>query len=102
MTIPTQHSLNRRTVFAPLSLNARKVISKRYAARDSQGRPLEEWPEIVKRVVDHVSKAEMDSTKREQFRSAATDIMLSREFIPNTPCLVNAGRHDGQLAACFV
>ena len=103
MTIATQHPpVNRRTIFGPLSVNARKVISKRYAARDPQGKPLEEWPEIVKRVVDHVSKAEMDFTKREQFHSAATEIMLSREFIPNTPCLVNAGRHDGQLAACFV
>ena len=29
-------------------------------------------------------------------------MMLDRKFIPNTPCLVNAGKADGQLAACFV
>lgn len=103
MTTATQRpSGNRRATFPPLSFNARKVISKRYAAKDPHGRPLEEWTQIVKRVVDHVSKAEVDFTKREQFHRAATDIMLSREFIPNTPCLVNAGRYDGQLAACFV
>ena len=103
MSIATQHPpVNRRATYRPLSVNARKVISKRYAAKDPQGRPVEEWTDIVKRVVDHVSNAEMDPTKREQFHRAATDIMLNREFIPNTPCLVNAGREDGQLAACFV
>jgi ribonucleotide reductase alpha subunit len=31
-----------------------------------------------------------------------TDVMFACEFIPNTPCLVNAGKPNGQLAACFV
>lgn len=86
----------------PLGLNAQKVVSKRYSLKDIQGRPIEEWSDIVRRVVGHVSVAETDPQKRDEFFAAMTDIMLSREFIPNTPCLVNAGKSNGQLAACFV
>ncbi|HKR01565.1 MAG TPA: adenosylcobalamin-dependent ribonucleoside-diphosphate reductase [Pyrinomonadaceae bacterium] len=86
----------------PLGLNARRVISKRYSLKDAQGNPIEEWPDIVRRVVGHVSVAETDPQQRDEFFSAMTRIMLDREFIPNTPCLVNAGKSNGQLAACFV
>lgn len=86
----------------PLGLNARRVISKRYSLKDAQGQPIEEWPDIVRRVVGHVSFGEVDSQKRDQFYAVMSEIMLNREFIPNTPCLVNAGKSSGQLAACFV
>ncbi|HYG11958.1 MAG TPA: ribonucleotide reductase N-terminal alpha domain-containing protein, partial [Pyrinomonadaceae bacterium] len=85
-----------------LGLNARKVISKRYSLKDAKGNPIEEWPDVVRRVVGHVSLAEADSEKRDEFYSRMSDIMLRREFVPNTPCLVNAGKPNGQLAACFV
>ena len=84
-----------------LGINARKVVSKRYSLKDSKGRPLEEWADIVRRVVGHVSAAETGE-KRDMFFAAMTEVMLAREFIPNTPCLVNAGKANGQLAACFV
>jgi ribonucleoside-diphosphate reductase alpha chain len=86
----------------PLGLNAKRVISKRYSLKDAKGRALEEWPDIVRRVVGHVSAAEKDAQKRDQFFAAMSDVMLAREFVPNTPCLVNAGKTNGQLAACFV
>ncbi len=40
----------------PLGLNAKRVISKRYSLKDEKGRALEEWPDIVRRVVGHVSR----------------------------------------------
>jgi ribonucleoside-diphosphate reductase alpha chain len=86
----------------PLGLNAKRVISKRYSLKDAKGRALEEWPDIVRRVVGHVSAAEKDPQKRDSFFAAMSEIMLAREFVPNTPCLVNAGKTNGQLAACFV
>lgn len=91
-----------KTSSAGIGLNAQKVASKRYSLKDQQGNPIEEWPAIVRRVVTHVSAAENDSSKREDFYEQMSEIMLAREFLPNTPCLVNAGRPSGQLAACFV
>ena len=85
-----------------LGLNARRVIAKRYSLKDAQGEPIEEWADIVRRVVGHVSQAETDIVKRDEFYQTMEGIMLRREFVPNTPCLVNAGKPSGQLAACFV
>ena len=97
---PTTPQVRRKT--QPLGLNAKRVISKRYSLKDAKGRALEEWPDIVRRVVGHVSAAEKDAQKRDQFFAAMSEVMLAREFVPNTPCLVNAGKTNGQLAACFV
>ncbi|MGI8494986.1 MAG: ribonucleotide reductase N-terminal alpha domain-containing protein, partial [Pyrinomonadaceae bacterium] len=86
----------------PPGLNAQKVVSKRYSLKDLNGEPLESWADIARRVVGHVSTAERDPQKRDAFYDAMTAVMLNREFVPNTPCLVNAGKPKGQLAACFV
>jgi len=88
--------------FIPLGLNAQKVVSKRYSLKDENGEPLETWEDIVRRVVGHVSAAETEPLRRRHFYNEMTNVMLAREFIPNTPCLVNAGKPKGQLAACFV
>ena len=82
--------------------NAEKVITKRYSLKDEKGNPLETWRDIARRVVGHISKAEDDPVMRDFFYNSMLDIMLDREFVPNTPCLVNSGKPKGQLAACFV
>ncbi len=101
-TAPTLLSPQGTQPASQLGYNAQKVARKRYSITDSQGRLLEEWPDIVNRVVSHVSQAETNDLKREEFTRTMTEIMLKREFLPNTPCLVNAGRDHAQLAACFV
>lgn len=86
----------------PIGINAIRVIEKRYAWKDEAGAATEDWGKIVKRVVSHVAKAERQDDKRREFTTQMSRIMNAREFIPNTPCLVNAGKPGGQLAACFV
>src|SRR6184192_1343751 len=86
----------------PMGLNAKRVIAKRYSLKDAKGNSIEEWSDIVARVVAHVSVAETDPAQRDIFYNTMSDIMNAREFVPNTPCLVNSGKPNGQLAACFV
>ena len=93
---------SRQREIKPVGLNGQKVIGKRYSLKDAKGEPLETWDDIVRRVVGHVATAEKDSAMRDYFYNSMTEIMLNREFVPNTPCLVNAGKPKGQLAACFV
>lgn len=85
-----------------LSINTQKVVAKRYALKDREGNALEDWEAICKRVVGAIARAEKDPTERQRFYASAYQLMIERKFIPNTPCLVNAGKSDGQLAACFV
>jgi ribonucleoside-diphosphate reductase alpha chain len=96
------HGAGVRREVKPIGLNGEKVVGKRYSLKDMNGEPLETWSDIARRVVGHVSKAEQDPIMRDYFYNSMLDIMLNREFIPNTPCLVNAGKPKGQLAACFV
>ncbi len=86
----------------PIGLNGQKVVSKRYSLKDVNGEAIETWADIVRRVVSHISTAEQDPIMRDYFYNSMLETMLNREFIPNTPCLVNAGKPKGQLAACFV
>lgn len=93
---------SRQREIKPIGLNGQKVVGKRYSLKDALGEPLETWGDIARRVVGHVSKAESDPIMRDYFYNSMLEIMLNREFVPNTPCLVNAGKPKGQLAACFV
>jgi ribonucleotide reductase alpha subunit len=96
------HAVAAKREFKPIGLNGEKVVGKRYSLKDLNGEPLETWSDIARRVVSHVSSAERDSGMRDYFYNSMLEIMLNREFVPNTPCLVNAGKPKGQLAACFV
>ena len=56
-----------------------------------------EWSQVVDRAINHVL---IDAD--EEQRSLTYEMMLNRYFIPNSPCLVNSGKKDSGLSACFV
>ena len=84
---------------------AEEVLKKRYLARNYKGDILETPEQVFRRVAHAV--AEADALFEAGARVGATaevfeDAMASLSFLPNSPCLMNAGRPLGQLAACFV
>jgi ribonucleoside-diphosphate reductase alpha chain len=86
-----------------LSSNAAAVLRKRYLRRDERGAVAETPGEMFERVAFHVSRAEIRyGGDAEYYRSRFLKMMRCREFLPNSPTLMNAGLPLGQLSACFV
>ena len=87
----------------PLSPNAQRVLEARYLLRDAGGRALEDFQGLCDRVAGAVAGAEREFGADEQATAEAfAGALARREFLPNSPTLMNAGTPIGQLAACFV
>ncbi|MDD5669062.1 MAG: vitamin B12-dependent ribonucleotide reductase, partial [Candidatus Omnitrophica bacterium] len=88
-----------------LSENSLKVLERRYLKKDNSGKVTETPEEMFRRVARAIAVADKNYGKSEKEVSNLTDsfysIMTSLEFLPNSPCLMNAGRDLGQLSACF-
>lgn len=86
-----------------LTENAEKILFDRYLRRDASGHIIETPQGMLERVATCVASAERtyggDSAKWE---ARFHELMDSLDFLPNSPTLMNAGKPDGQLAACFV
>ncbi len=88
-----------------LTQNAMTVLKKRYLQKDPEGNVVETAEELFRRVAKNISQAdrfyhsEIDLLPiEEEFYS----LMVSLDFLPNSPTLMNAGRELQQLSACFV
>jgi ribonucleoside-diphosphate reductase alpha chain len=88
-----------------LSAPAVAVLKKRYLRKDGQGRVIETPEEMFWRVARNMAEAERfynSHTSTEELSEVFFRMMSSLDFLPNSPCLMNAGRDLQQLAACFV
>lgn len=75
--------------------NALTVLEARYLRKDENGNIIETPEQMIDRVASFL--ADTDEAERMYH-----DLMFSLDFLPNTPTLINAGRPNGQLSACFV
>lgn len=88
-----------------LSENSLKVLQRRYLKKDETGKIIETPEEMFRRVAKAIAIAdkqygrplkEIADLEEKFFR-----IMTALDFVPNSPCLMNAGKDLGQLSACF-
>ena len=84
---------------------AEEVMKKRYLARNYRGEIIETPPDVFSRVAWVVAEADRLFDAQASVGETAArfqEAMSTLAFLPNSPCLMNAGRPLGQLAACFV
>lgn len=74
----------------PLTKSAQKLLEKRYIHKELGE---SSWEDVVERVLEAVVPNNKDAYR---------EILLERYFVPNSPCLVNAGTKINGLSACYV
>lgn len=85
-----------------LTSTAETVLARRYYLKDSEGKPLETWETLSRRVADAVAEVDKKDKNYKQLREDFFNMIYHLDFLPNSPCLMNAGTDLGQLSACFV
>jgi ribonucleoside-diphosphate reductase alpha chain len=88
-----------------LSINAIKVLERRYLLKDEEGNVIETPTQLFRRVAHTIAAAETSFDPTADIKGleqAFLSLMSNLEFLPNTPTLMNAGAPLGQLSACFV
>jgi len=88
-----------------LPVNTMEVLKRRYLLKDEHRRIIETPSELFRRVAHHVAQAEANDSSdvgTQEVEDTFYRMMHNREFMPNSPTLMNAGTPLGQLAACFV
>ena len=85
-----------------------RVLRERYLLRDADGTVIETPDDMVWRVSRAVAEAEKQwkdphGLTVDEIAGQFYDVMTSRQFLPNSPTLMNAGKGNNlQLSACYV
>jgi ribonucleoside-diphosphate reductase alpha chain len=89
-----------------LTKNALTVLQSRYLLKDRKGKLIETPAQMFSRVASLMADAEkkygatIDEIKG--WHRRFYDLLASLKFLPNSPALMNAGRPNKMLSACFV
>lgn len=75
-----------------ISKVAQNILQKRYYSPGEKS-----WEDIANRVIEWVIP-----DAPEERKNLTREMIVNTYFVPNSPCLVNSGKPEGGLSACFV
>src|SRR4030042_6795006 len=82
-----------------------EILRRRYLWKDAQGNVIETPDQMFHRVANAIATIESKYGATENQVKAIADefyqLMRDSKFLPNSPSLMNAGRKNGMLSACF-
>lgn len=85
-----------------LTQTAETVLARRYYLKNDNGETVETWESLCRRVGNAVAEVDRGSKQFDALRESFFRMIYHLDFLPNSPCLMNAGTDLGQLSACFV
>jgi ribonucleoside-diphosphate reductase alpha chain len=89
-----------------LTENALYLLKQRYLKKNEKRDIIETPEEMFRRVAKTIAEVEYQYNKGEEEVKELEDkfynMMTTFKFLPNSPCLMNAGTNLGILSACFV
>lgn len=98
--------LNGRTTKLPFSLNALKVVAKRYLQQDDDGNPVETPEQMFRRVAATLAEVEKNYGKSgeeiEEWTDKFYEVLSRFEFTPAGRTITNAGAKTPIVASCIV
>jgi ribonucleoside-diphosphate reductase alpha chain len=82
--------------------NALKILKARYLKKNENGELIERKPsDLFKRVSKYIARAEKSEAEKKQWEKKFFEVMMQRDFMPNSPTLTGSDRNMC-LSACFV
>lgn len=80
-----------------ISENALDLLQKRYFLPGEKT-----WEDLCRRVAANIASAEPQTYLQHEAEQNYFRIMYNLDFLPSTPCLLNAGTPTQQLSSCFI
>ncbi|MHC4173384.1 MAG: adenosylcobalamin-dependent ribonucleoside-diphosphate reductase [Planctomycetota bacterium] len=82
-----------------------RILRRRYLWKNQDGQVIETPAQMFRRVAKYVAGAEAKygatDTQIKALEDEFYQLMKGSKFLPNSPTLMNAGRKNGMLSACF-